>query len=350
MAARDLSLSFKYKDNDDMTGDIKEALANFDLDKSGHVSTSELVAGAKALQEVRGQNTFMRKLVLIHGVTMFFLLGGMFGLSFTAVQLSKETKVGAHGALVTPSGEAVSVASSEMYVGPKGELRQRLSADGRRLDGEDGAFVKAADVLLRLDLTAEGDADRRLYSSVFEDGAPTHKGGGYASLRRLKYKKALKFLRDMQAASNTNYFGITVEDDDRTSGFIHIQGYMTRYQIDEEQGRVRANGQLLMDDHASFPFFYVECELNKKVDSNGVKRDDKPCKVYLKPDEAERIDTSLVCMKKGACDRDWYDLVVDYSTRMALVDMPTPAPFQLMDGLPFQVPDWWTSEMSLDLR
>ena len=53
MAASDLGLSFKYKDNAGMTGDIKDALANFDMNKTGHVSTSELIAGAKALQEAR---------------------------------------------------------------------------------------------------------------------------------------------------------------------------------------------------------------------------------------------------------------------------------------------------------
>ena len=290
----------------------------------------------------------MRKLVLIHGVTMLFLLGGMFGLTFTAVQLSKETKVGAHGALVTPSGEAVSVASSEMYVGPKGELRQRLSADGRRLDGEDGAFVKAADVIVRLDLTAEDDADRRLYESVFGSNGPTD-GGTWAPLKRLKYKKALKFLRDMEATQNTNYFGVSVENDWYFTGYITIQGYMSRYQIDEEKGRLRAHGFVMMD-WSELPSFYVECELNKKVDKDGAKRPDKPCKVYLKPNEAERIDTDLMCMKKGACDIDWYDLRVDYSTTFHLIDMPTPAPFELLDGLPVQVPDWWTSEDSINIR
>ena len=45
--------SFVYASNDNMTSEVKDALAGFDLDKTGRVSTSELVAGAKALQEVR---------------------------------------------------------------------------------------------------------------------------------------------------------------------------------------------------------------------------------------------------------------------------------------------------------
>ena len=45
--------SFVYANNDQMTSEVKDALAGFDQDKTGRVSTSELVAGAKALQEVR---------------------------------------------------------------------------------------------------------------------------------------------------------------------------------------------------------------------------------------------------------------------------------------------------------
>ena len=49
----DSRASFAYKNNMDMTDEIKNALAHLDLDKTGRVSTSELVAAAKALEEVR---------------------------------------------------------------------------------------------------------------------------------------------------------------------------------------------------------------------------------------------------------------------------------------------------------
>ena len=49
--------SFMYSSNDQMTSEVKDALSAFDLDKTGRVSTSELVAGAKALQEVRGRGS-----------------------------------------------------------------------------------------------------------------------------------------------------------------------------------------------------------------------------------------------------------------------------------------------------
>ena len=47
--------SFMYGSNDQMTSEVKDALSAFDLDKTGRVSTSELVAGAKALHEVRSR-------------------------------------------------------------------------------------------------------------------------------------------------------------------------------------------------------------------------------------------------------------------------------------------------------
>jgi hypothetical protein len=56
MAAMGLDrASFVYASNDQMTSEVKEALKSFDQDNTGRVSTSELVAGAKALNEVRAR-------------------------------------------------------------------------------------------------------------------------------------------------------------------------------------------------------------------------------------------------------------------------------------------------------
>lgn len=141
-----------------MTDEIKNALAHLDLDKTGRVSTSELVAAAKALEEVRAKNSFMHRVLVVHAVTMLFLLGGMFGLSMTAAELSKETRVSNGGSLVTPGGEPVTVASSELYVGPNGELLQRVSADGRQLEGsEDPQPVTVTEQLPVVDLSEEDD-------------------------------------------------------------------------------------------------------------------------------------------------------------------------------------------------
>ena len=110
----------------------------------------------------------MKKLMMIHAVTMGLLLAGMFGLSMAAMEMSKETKVGAEGKLVTPSGEAVRVGSSEMQIvsGPDGsqQLRSRTSSDGRRLDESESQLVTVntpAAVILDLGV-GSADGDRRL--------------------------------------------------------------------------------------------------------------------------------------------------------------------------------------------
>ena len=78
------------------------AFAVFESWKAVHFSGP--VGGLRS--EVRGQNAFMKKLMMIHAVTMLLLLAGMFGLSTAAMELSKETKVGAEGTLVTAGRSA----------------------------------------------------------------------------------------------------------------------------------------------------------------------------------------------------------------------------------------------------
>lgn len=159
--ADSMRASFAYKENNDMTDEIKNALAHLDLDKTGRVSTSELVAAAKALEEVRAKNSFMHRVLVVHAVTMLLLLGGMFGLSMTAAELSKETRVSNGGSLVTAQGEPVTVSSSDLYVGPNGQLLQRVS-----LEHSDGPqSIKTDASLPVLDLSEEGDDAGRALAS-----------------------------------------------------------------------------------------------------------------------------------------------------------------------------------------
>ena len=89
----------------------------------------------RGVGQVRGQNTFMRRVLAMHAVTMVLLLGGMFGLSMTAIELSKETKVSTGGAIVTPTGQPVTVASSDVSITDH-RVVPHSAADGRRLDGD----------------------------------------------------------------------------------------------------------------------------------------------------------------------------------------------------------------------
>jgi hypothetical protein len=111
----------------------------------------------------------MKKIMMVHAVTMGLLLAGMFGLSMAAMELSKETKVGPEGSLVTQSGDAVLVGSSEMQIvsGPDGsqQLRSRTSdsSGGRRLDESASALVtvRTPDAVV-FDLGIDDHGDRRL--------------------------------------------------------------------------------------------------------------------------------------------------------------------------------------------
>lgn len=113
----------------------------------------------------------MKKIMMIHAVTMGLLLAGMFGLSMAAMELSKETKVGAEGSLVTQSGDAVLVGSSEMQIvsGTDGsqQLLSRTSSGDRRLDESASALVTVRTPgAVAFNLGSDDDGGRRLASTT----------------------------------------------------------------------------------------------------------------------------------------------------------------------------------------
>ena len=101
--------TINYRNNEALTADLKEVLAEFDLTKTGTVTTSELVAGAEALREVRGQNVFMKKASGVLALMLVLLLAGMFGVTIMAVELTRETKV-LNAKLVAADGSPVQAA------------------------------------------------------------------------------------------------------------------------------------------------------------------------------------------------------------------------------------------------
>jgi len=113
-----------YRNNAALNADLKEVLAEFDLTKTGTVTVSELVAGAEALREVRGQNAFMKKASAVLAVMLVLLLAGMFGVTIMAVELTRETKV-LNAQLVAADGSPVQVASSDFMVAPNNALQRR---------------------------------------------------------------------------------------------------------------------------------------------------------------------------------------------------------------------------------
>merc|ERR1719253_1910512 len=117
--------TFNYQDNAGVSNEVKEVLAMFDHDKSGKVTTNDLMAAARAQQELQNQNRHMRTIVKVLLGTLVGTLLCVFGLTVAAVELSKETHVSDVKVLVTAEGEPVQVESSQMLVSSSGELRMR---------------------------------------------------------------------------------------------------------------------------------------------------------------------------------------------------------------------------------
>ena len=233
--------------------------------------------------EVRGQNSFMRKILLIHSVTMGLLLAGMFGLSMAAMELSKETKVGTEHTLVTQKGEAVLVGSSDMYIAPSAdgtpELRQRSSGDARRLDGDD-ALVTVGTQQAVLDLTSDDDDDRRLQN------------GKWKALNKLTYAKAFNFMAALKASVDRTSFYIVIESTD--TGVLEAHATILRKIVNGAQVKLDL---MLLNTKA-----IVRC-----------RRSNNKCFVYMEKNDGFRaVDQSSLCMKKGVCPNDaWESLSTD---------------------------------------
>lgn len=117
-----------------------------------------MVAGAQALETLRVQNTFMRKLVVLLLVALVLLLAGTFGLTVTAIQLTKDVVVESN-LLQTPSGEPVLVGSSDFSVGSNGEFQQTGVSGGRRLSngGNSHVATEMYKQIVHLDITLSFD-------------------------------------------------------------------------------------------------------------------------------------------------------------------------------------------------
>ena len=111
--------TFNYRTSATMSAEVKEVMALFDNDNSGRVTTSDLMAAAKAHQEIQAQNTMMWKLLQVLVVTMGLLLGCMFGLTIVAINVSKDTMVD-NQQLLTRTGEPVQVAGEGRRWGRSG--------------------------------------------------------------------------------------------------------------------------------------------------------------------------------------------------------------------------------------
>ena len=124
--------SICYRNNSAIPDDVVEALEKFSLKRDGNVTTSDLLAGAHALEQLRGLNRFMKLVIGMLSVVVLILLVGSFGSTMWAISLSKETMVSGR-VLVTPGGDAVRVMSNEFAVDESGLMvtRDQLDRSGK---------------------------------------------------------------------------------------------------------------------------------------------------------------------------------------------------------------------------
>jgi hypothetical protein len=120
------------------------------LRRDGSVTTSDLLAGAHALEQLRGLNRFMKLVIGMLSVVVLILLVGSFGSTMAAINLSKETTVSGH-VLVTPGGDAVRVMSNEYAVDESGRMVTRDPLD-RSGKGAAVATVPSAEHVTSLHL------------------------------------------------------------------------------------------------------------------------------------------------------------------------------------------------------
>lgn len=94
--------------------DLQVAMQAFDMDKNGTVSAVEVAAGAKMYAESQRSRQRLMILGVIQGVALILLSLVIFGLTFAAVEVAKETKTS--GGALTDAGTGQLVAVGEQAV------------------------------------------------------------------------------------------------------------------------------------------------------------------------------------------------------------------------------------------
>ena len=96
-----------------LRGHMQELVKEFDADGDGRIDIKEFVEAIKSLRNSRKKNKNYVRIILGLSVAAVMLIGSIFGLSFVAANLSKDTSINGNGMLVdkhTGSGIATSEA------------------------------------------------------------------------------------------------------------------------------------------------------------------------------------------------------------------------------------------------
>eukprot|EP00913_Durusdinium_trenchii_P031045 g29073.t1 len=105
---------------------IQEVMREWDLDGSGMVGVEELTAAAGAYKKIQQEGRLMRKIIVAMALVILFLMGAMFALSITAVEITKAMRGTSTGVMESTDPEGnqivVKVASSDFEMAADGSL------------------------------------------------------------------------------------------------------------------------------------------------------------------------------------------------------------------------------------
>ncbi|KAJ1418980.1 hypothetical protein B484DRAFT_139716 [Ochromonadaceae sp. CCMP2298] len=113
----------------DLPKDVAEKLAGYDIDGDGQISLSEVVHGAMQLQMSDQKVVFYKRMIIAIFCIWLLTMGAVFGVTYAAVTLSKETSVddSSGEAKMTTADESfvVQTANSDFYIASDGSARVR---------------------------------------------------------------------------------------------------------------------------------------------------------------------------------------------------------------------------------
>ena len=96
-----------------MPESIQAVFREWDADGSGTVGAGDLASAAKAYSKIKQEGRMMKKIIFGMAIVVLLLMVGMFALSYTAAEMTKEMRGKSDGTMQTSDGTVVKVGSSD---------------------------------------------------------------------------------------------------------------------------------------------------------------------------------------------------------------------------------------------
>ena len=129
--------------------EIQPTLKVFDVDGDGTVAPMELARAAELYQDSKNMVKRLTRLAAALLLLMGVMLAAITGLTFSVVELSKESKVGADGAMVSAAdaNQAVRTAAAEFALEASSDFARRraLQSDSSAYGGGDTAVMRSSE-------------------------------------------------------------------------------------------------------------------------------------------------------------------------------------------------------------